>query len=249
MFQLKYFSYYCIFVGFGVIFFNYIMLKNLTKISKDTDFRKSTILFYSSIGWTSFDLVKKVRNIIKSNKKIKKIKVGHAGTLDPLQMIIDNLYRKIYKKDRGDSKTKKNIYRRNNSRKNYPSFDRETEVNETFETSHINKDLLMKLVKLLKGNIVQKPPIFSALKRGGKRLYLHAREGTNIEIKLREVHIEKFEITNINIPKIEFRVICSKGTYIRSLYNDFGEKLKSGAFLSKLRRTQIGNFKLEDFIQ
>ena len=89
-------------------------------------------------------------------------------------------------------------------------------------------------------------PIFSALKREGKRLYLHAREGTNIEIKAREVHIEKFEITNINIPKIEFRVICSKGTYIRSLANDFGEKLNCGAFLSKLRRTQIGNFKLED---
>ena len=93
---------------------------------------------------------------------------------------------------------------------------------------------------------MQKPPIFSALKREGKRLYQHAREGTSIEIKAREVSVEKFEITNINVPKIEFKVICSKGTYIRSLANDFGEKLKCGAYLSKLRRIQIGNFKLDE---
>ena len=224
------------------------MLKNLTKISKDTDFLEgATILFHKPIGWTSFDLVKKVRNIIKSNKKIKKIKVGHAGTLDPLAdgllIVCTGRFTKRIEEIQGQKK----IYI-GEMTLGYttPSFDRETEVNETFEISHITKALLHETCKTFEGNIMQKPPIFSALKREGKRLYLHAREGTNIEIKAREVNIEKFEITNINIPKIEFRVICSKGTYIRSLANDFGEKLNCGAFLSKLRRTQIGNFKLED---
>ena len=224
------------------------MLKNLTKISKDTDFLEgATILFHKPIGWTSFDLVKKVRNIIKSNKKIKKIKVGHAGTLDPLADGLLIICTGRFTKRIEEIQDQKKIYTGEITLGcTTPSFDRETEVNETFETSHINKDLLHETCKTFEGNIMQKPPIFSALKRGGKRLYLHAREGTNIEIKAREVHIEKFEITNINIPKIEFRVICSKGTYIRSLANDFGEKLNCGAFLSKLRRTQIGNFKLED---
>ena len=118
--------------------------------------------------------------------------------------------------------------------------------NKTFETSHITEKLLIESCKTFEGKIMQKPPIFSALKREGKRLYQHARQGTRIEIKAREVSIEKFEITNINIPNIEFKVICSKGTYIRSLANDFGEKLKCGAYLSKLRRIQIGNFKLDE---
>ncbi len=224
------------------------MLKNLTNISKDTDFLKgTTILFHKPIGWTSFDLVKKVRNIIKSNKKIKKIKVGHAGTLDPLADGLLIICTGRFTKKIEEIQQQQKIYTGEITLGGTtPSFDRETEINKTFETSHITEKLLIESCKTFEGKIMQKPPIFSALKREGKRLYQHARQGTYIEIKAREVNIEKFEITSINIPKIEFRVICSKGTYIRSLANDFGEKLKCGAYLSKLRRVQIGKFKLDE---
>ena len=224
------------------------MLKNLTNISKDTDFLKgTTILFHKPIGWTSFDLVKKVRNIIKSNKKIKKIKVGHAGTLDPLADGLLIICTGRFTKKIEEIQKQKKIYTGEITLGGTtPSFDRETEINKTFETSHITEKLLIESCKTFEGKIMQKPPIFSALKREGKRLYQHARQGTSIEIKAREVSIEKFEITNVNIPKIEFKVICSKGTYIRSLANDFGEKLKCGGYLSKLRRIQIGNFKLDE---
>ena len=224
------------------------MLKNLTKISKDTDFLEgATILFHKPIGWTSFDLVKKVRNIIKSNKKIKKIKVGHAGTLDPLAdgllIVCTGRFTKRIEEIQGQ---KKFYIGEMTLGYTTPSFDRETEVNETFEISHITKGLLHETCKTFEGNIMQKPPIFSALKREGKRLYQHAREGAIVEIKPREVEIEKFEITDINIPKLKFRVSCGKGTYIRSLAHDFGRELKSGAYLTCLRREQIGNFKLDE---
>jgi len=125
-----------------------------------------------------------------------------------------------------------------------PSYDLETEINETFPINHISEELIIETTKKFTGEINQKPPIFSAIKKEGKRLYELARAGETTEIKPRRITIEEFEITNINLPKVEFRVVCSKGTYIRSLAYDFGLALNSGAHLSKLRRTKIGKFKV-----
>lgn len=223
------------------------MLKANTDISSETDFEEGQVLlFHKPLRWSSFDVVKKVRNIIKNACNLKKIKVGHAGTLDPLADGLLIICTGKFTKRIEEIQSQKKIYTGQLSLGGTtPSYDRETEVNKTFETSHINDDLLNETCKKFEGKIMQKPPIFSALKREGKRLYQHAREGTNIEVKAREVEIEKFEITDINIPVIEFKVSCGKGTYIRSLAHDFGNKLKCGAYLTSLTREQIGNFKLD----
>ena len=126
-----------------------------------------------------------------------------------------------------------------------PSYDLESEVNETFPTEHITDELIHKTTEQFIGTIQQRPPIFSALKKDGKRLYELARKGETVDIPTREITINEFEITNIDLPKIDFRVVCSKGTYIRSLAFDFGKALNSGAHLSALRRTKIGNFSVD----
>ena len=225
------------------------MLK-ASDININTDFLEgSVLLFNKPLQWSSFDVVKKVRNIIKSEKKIGKIKVGHAGTLDPLAdgllIVCTGKFTKRVEEIQGQKKVYTGEITIGSTT---PSYDKETEINETFETSHITEDLIYSSCKKFEGKIMQKPPIFSALKKDGKRLYQHAREGTTIEIKEREVEIEYFKITKIDIPKIEFEVKCSKGTYIRSLAFDFGIDLKSGAHLSSLRREQIGNYKIENAI-
>lgn len=224
------------------------MLKANTNINSETNFQEGQlILFHKPLRWSSFDVVKKVRNIIKTTNNLKKIKVGHAGTLDPLADGLLIICTGKFTKRIEEVQVQKKIYSGEITLgATTPSYDKETDVNKIFDTSHITEDLLLETCKKFEGKIMQKPPIFSALKREGKRLYQHARQGTSIEIKAREVNVEKFEITNINIPKIEFRVVCSKGTYIRSLANDFGEKLSCGAYLSKLRRIQVGNFKLDE---
>lgn len=130
-----------------------------------------------------------------------------------------------------------------------PSYDLETEVNETFPTEHITEELLHETTKQFIGEIDQKPPIFSAIRKEGKRLYELARAGETTEIKTRKVTIDIFEITKIELPKIEFRVVCSKGTYIRSLAYDFGKALNSGGHLSALRRTKIGDFSVDDAME
>lgn len=224
------------------------MLKPSVDISSETNFLDGTVLLFDKpLTWSSFDLVKKVRNIIKSAKQIRKIKVGHAGTLDPLADGLLIVCTGKFTKKIEEIQGKKKVYTGEITLgETTPSYDKETEVDKTFETSHITNELLHSTCKIFEGNIMQKPPIFSALKRQGKRLYQHAREGNIIEIKSREVKIEKFEITNISMPKIQFRVICSKGTYIRSLAYDFGLALNSGAHLSSLRREKIGDFDLKD---
>ena len=225
------------------------MLKT-TEVNKNTDFLEgSVLLFNKPLQWSSFDVVKKVRNIIKSGKKIGKIKVGHAGTLDPLAdgllIVCTGKFTKRVEEIQGQKKVYTGEITIGSTT---PSYDKETEIDETFETSHITESLIYSSCKKFEGKIMQKPPIFSALKKDGKRLYQHAREGTTVEIKEREVEIEYFKITKIDIPKIEFEVKCSKGTYIRSLAFDFGIVLKSGAHLSSLRREQIGNYKIENSI-
>ena len=127
-----------------------------------------------------------------------------------------------------------------------PSYDLETEVDQTFSIAHITDDFIYKATSLFLGEIEQKPPIFSALKKDGKRLYEFAREGKSVEIKTRNITISEFEITSIKLPKVNFRVVCSKGTYIRSLAHDFGKALESGAHLSALKRTKIGNYNVNN---
>ncbi len=214
----------------------------------EEDFKNGQVLLIDKpLTWTSFQVVNKLRWHIKQRFKIKKIKVGHAGTLDPLAtglLIICT------------GKQTKEIHTYQGQIKEYtgtftigettPSYDLETEVNETFPTAHITADLLKETAKQFLGEIQQKPPIFSAIKKDGKRLYELARKGETTEIKSRAVTISELEITNVDLPKVDFRVVCSKGTYIRSLAYDFGKALNSGAHLSKLRRTKIGDFSVEN---
>ncbi|MDG1039857.1 MAG: tRNA pseudouridine(55) synthase TruB [Polaribacter sp.] len=211
------------------------------------DYKTGQILLIDKpLEWTSFQAVNKIRWHIRQRFDIKKIKVGHAGTLDPLAtglLIICT------------GKQTKNINEYQGQIKEYtgtfsvggttPSYDLESEVNETFSTEHITEALIHKTTEQFIGAIQQRPPIFSALKKDGKRLYELARKGETVDIPTREITINEFEITNIDLPKIDFRVVCSKGTYIRSLAFDFGKALHSGAHLSALRRTKIGHFSVE----
>ena len=204
------------------------------------------LLIDKPLEWTSFQAVNKIRWHIKQRFQIKKIKVGHAGTLDPLAtglLIICT------------GKQTKEIHVYQGQKKEYtgtftigattPSYDLETEIDKTFSTAHITNEMIHKTAQQFLGEIDQKPPIFSAIKKEGKRLYELARKGETAEIKSRKVTIDEFEITNINLPNIDFRVVCSKGTYIRSLAYDFGKALRSGGHLSALRRTKIGAFSVE----
>lgn len=214
----------------------------------EEDYKNGQVLLIDKpLTWTSFQVVNKLRWEIKQHFKLKKIKVGHAGTLDPLATGLLILC---------TGKETKNIDTYQGQIKEYtgtftigattPSYDLETEIDKTFPTEHISKEILEETTQQFVGDIQQKPPIFSAIKKDGKRLYELARKGETTEIKARTVTISEFEITNIALPKVDFRVVCSKGTYIRSLAFDFGKTLHSGAHLSALRRTKIGNFSVEN---
>lgn len=209
----------------------------------------NVVLINKPLSWTSFDVVKKIRNILRNHYQVKKIKVGHAGTLDPLA---DGLLILC------TGKWTKKIDEFQNQEKEYtgtfilgattPSYDLETEINQTFDIKDICENEIKEKTKLFIGKIEQAPPVFSALKKEGVRLYEYARKGIDVEVKKRLVNVNAFEITRIDLPEVDFRVVCSKGTYIRSLAHDFGKSLDNGAYLSKLTRTKIGNFKLEDAI-
>jgi tRNA pseudouridine55 synthase len=204
------------------------------------------LLIDKPLDWTSFQVVNKLRWEIRQAFNIKKIKVGHAGTLDPLAtgllVICTGKMTKQINIFQGQEKEYTGTFVLGSTT---PSYDLETEINETFPTNHITKELIHKTTKQFIGEIAQLPPIFSAIKKDGKRLYQFARAGETVHIKSRTVTISEFEITKIEDDKVNFRVVCSKGTYIRSLAYDFGKALKSGAHLSALRRTRIGNFKVE----
>ncbi|MDU8884938.1 tRNA pseudouridine(55) synthase TruB [Yeosuana sp. MJ-SS3] len=207
------------------------------------------LLIDKPLHWTSFQVVNKLRWEIRKAFKIKKIKVGHAGTLDPLAtgllIICTGKMTKQIDSFQGQEKEYTGTIVLGSTT---PSFDLETEFNETFQTQHITEALIHETTKQFIGNIQQFPPIFSAVKKNGKRLYEFARAGEHVEIKLREVNISEFAITKIDLPEVQFRVVCSKGTYIRSLAHDFGKALNSGAHLSVLRRTKIGEFSVEKAI-
>lgn len=205
------------------------------------------LLIDKPLGWTSFDLVKKVKNLIRTKYNLKKIKVGHAGTLDPLATGLLIVCTGKFTKRISEIQEQAKVYTGEITLGGTtPSYDLETEIDAQYETSHITKKLIQDTTLHFTGELDQKPPIFSALKRGGERLYKKARRGESIEIKVRKVSVYSFEIIVIEMPKISFEIMCSKGTYIRSIAHDFGTALDSGAHLSKLCRTAIGNYKLQN---
>ncbi len=205
------------------------------------------LLIDKPLHWTSFQAVNKLRWEIRHAFNIKKIKVGHAGTLDPLAtgllIICTGKMTKQINTYQGQDKEYTGTIVLGSTT---PSYDLETEVDATFPTDHITDDLIYEATKQFIGEIDQFPPVFSAIKKEGKRLYEFARAGEDVEIKSRRIQISTFEITKIDGLNVEFRVICSKGTYIRSLAHDFGKALNSGAHLSVLRRTKIGDFHVDD---
>jgi tRNA pseudouridine55 synthase len=212
----------------------------------EQDLRQGKILVIDKpLGWTSFDVVNKIRSVLRKRFNLKKIKVGHGGTLDPLATGVLVI---------GIGKATKRLQDLQNSDKEYtgvmrlglttPSYDAETSPDAVFSTEHITPGLLRETAELFTGDLEQYPPPYSAVKKQGKKLYEWAREGKKVEIKPRRVHIYKFVIDNIQLPDVYFTAHVSKGTYIRSLVHDFGKKIESGAFLLALRRTRSGNFDL-----
>ena len=198
------------------------------------------------LNWTSFDVVSKLRNSIKKKLNIKKIKVGHAGTLDPLATgLLIICTGKMTKRINEFSGLNKTYVGKMTIGSTTPSYDLETKPNVYYPTEHINKNLIIETAKKFVGKIDQKPPVFSAVKKDGVRLYKLARKGVKVEVEKREIIIHDFLISSINFPEVEFSLTCSKGTYIRSLAHDFGKELGSGAHLSELRRTSIGDYSVD----
>ena len=205
------------------------------------------LLFDKPLGWSSFQLVNKVRYLICQKLKIKKLKVGHAGTLDPLATGLMILC---------TGKATKQIESLMGKEKEYiadilfgattPSYDGETEVDKTFPVDHITNEKLEETLQKFLGTIKQLPPMFSAKKVNGVRAYKLAREGSENILQEKEVHISNLEIIDFKKPNLQLKVNCSKGTYIRSLANDIGFALESGAYLSGLKRTKIGIYSNED---
>lgn len=205
------------------------------------------ILIDKPLDWTSFDVVNKVRWNIKKAFKLKKIKVGHAGTLDPkatgLLVLCTGKFTKRIDEIQAESKVYIGTIKLGVTT---PTYDLESEENFTFPIEHITDQLIHTTTQLFIGEIDQKPPIHSAIKVDGKRLYELARAGKEVNIEPRKVVIYDFKITEIQLPYVKFQVHCGKGTYIRSLANDFGKALQSGGYLTELRRVKIGEYSVEN---
>lgn len=207
----------------------------------------STILVDKPFEWTSFDVVNKLRWHLRKKIGVKKLKVGHAGTLDPLATgLLVLCIGKHTKKINDFIQDEKEYTGTILLGKTTPSFDLETEYDREYSTAHITDEILQEVADSFIGEQDQVPPIFSAKQVDGKRAYEHARKGREIELKPNRINIKAFEIDSTNFPEVKFRVVCSKGTYIRSLANDFGNRLDSGGTLVELRRTRSGGFNIED---
>ena len=210
-----------------------------------------TLLIDKPLEWSSFQVVNKLRWLIRKQFNIKKIKVGHAGTLDPLAtgllLICTGKFTKTINELQGQVKEYTGTITLGGTT---PSYDLETEVDQKFPVDHITSELIKETTQQFIGKIDQFPPVFSALKKDGKRLYEYARKGEEVEVKSRQIEINEFEITSVDLDtlKVNFRVVCSKGTYIRSLAHDFGKALNSGGHLSALRRTKIGDYNVDNAI-
>jgi len=222
-------------------------MKNLDNLKPEDLIAGTLLLINKPHGWTSFDVVGKVRSMIKYHLGIPKVKIGHAGTLDPLASGLLLLC---------TSKKTKEIETLQSLPKTYtgtfvigattPSFDLETEVNQTFDISHITRSDIDEAAIRFTGTQDQIPPMFSAVKINGKRAYEIARANKTVELKPRQIHVYSFRILSVSMPVIQFEIVCSKGTYIRSLARDFGLALGTGAYLGSLCRTAIGEHHLDD---
>tara|TARA_B000000565_G_scaffold1573_1_gene1394 strand:- start:337 stop:1032 length:696 start_codon:yes stop_codon:yes gene_type:complete len=200
-----------------------------------------TLLVDKDLDWTSFDVVKKIKNIIKCKK------VGHAGTLDPLATGLLIICTGKNTKKINDIQNQDKVYTGEFILgKSTPSHDLETEFNSQKDIKNITSDRIEEVSKRFVGEQLQRPPKFSAVKVNGKRAYEYARDNEEVKIKEKNINIYEFKIIEFNLPNISFKISCTKGTYIRSIARDFGEKLGCGAVLSKLRRTEIGNYNVED---
>lgn len=208
------------------------------------------ILIDKALNWTSFDVVKKVRYMLLSKLRMKKLKVGHAGTLDPLAtgllILCTGKMTKQISQIQDEEKEYTGIIRLGSTT---PSSDLETQIDHSYPFEHLTEEMIKDAAKKLIGEIEQVPPVFSAKKIDGKRAYDYAREGKEIIMKANTIHIKSFELEQISLPDVRFRIVCSKGTYIRSIARDLGDLLNCGGHLISLRRTRIGNFRVEDAMQ
>jgi tRNA pseudouridine55 synthase len=213
------------------------------------DYQNGQILLIDKpLGWSSFQAVNKLKYFLINKIGLpKKFKIGHAGTLDPLAtgllLVCTGKATKKISDLQGQAKEYTGTFFIGATT---PSYDLETEIDQHFEISHIDESLIHKTVSFFLGEIDQIPPIFSAIKKDGIRLYEHARAGETVEIASRKTTIYQFEITRIQLPEIDFRIVCSKGTYIRSIAFDFGKSMQSGSHLTALRRTKIGDFNVKN---
>jgi tRNA pseudouridine55 synthase len=217
-------------------------------MQKHYDFKTGEVILVDKpLNWTSFDVVNKIRWKLKKLYNVKKIKVGHAGTLDPLAtgllIICTGKKTKISQDLTADDKTYTGTILLG---KTTPSFDLETAFEKSHPTSHITSEMLAQTVQSFLGEQLQTPPIFSAKKIDGKRAYESARKGKEIKMKQSLIHISSFQINDARFPEVDFEITCSKGTYIRSIAHDFGQKLDSGGTLIALRRIASGDFKIND---
>jgi len=219
----------------------------MDKKTKEDFLTGQILLIDKPINWTSFQAVNSLKWGIRKKFDLKKIKIGHAGTLDPLAtgllIICTGKFTKRIPELQGQTKEYTGTITLGATT---PSYDLETEIDKTYPTGHLTEELIKNTTSKFVGKIEQIPPIFSALKKDGKRLYEFAREGKKVEIKSRQIEIFEFKITKIQLPDVHFRVSCSKGTYIRSLAHDFGKTLNSGGHLSALRRTKIGDYNVNN---
>lgn len=219
----------------------------MTKYSPEQFLEGQLLLIDKELEWSSFDVVNKVRILLRNNLGIPKIKVGHAGTLDPLASgLVILCTGKATKQIESYMGLEKEYVAEITLGSTTPSYDLETKIEETFPYDHITKDLLEEALVKFTGDILQAPPIFSAKQVKGKRAYTMAREGENFELNRNLVKVYEIKVLQYTLPVIELLVRCGKGTYIRSLAHDLGKQLKSGAHLSGLRRTRIGDYHVND---
>ncbi len=229
--------------------------RNAVKAAVENGFHKERMDFITGeiigidkpLGWTSFDAVKRVRGAIQRRLHLKKFKVGHAGTLDPLAtgvliVCTGRATKRIDELQNGDKEYVATIRLGATT----PSFDLETEVDAVYPWEHITRERVEEIIPTFIGKIMQVPPVFSAVKVDGKRAYNLARKGKEVELKAKSLYIKEMELLGMDMPEITLRIVCSKGTYIRALARDLGEALGSGAHLTGLRRTRVGDVRVED---
>lgn len=224
------------------------MLKYLTKDKTTPDFIKGEIIIIDKAKtWSSFNVVSNIRNKICKKIGIKKLKIGHAGTLDPLAtgllVLTTGKSTKLVEEIQATKKTYDAVFCLGATT---PSYDLEKEIDKRFNYSNITEENIIEVLKTMEGTWLQNPPIYSAIKKDGKRAYEYTRKGREIELNKRSVTISQIEIKKIELPYVSICIECSKGTYIRSLADDFGKRLNNGAYLHELRRIKSGYFSIED---